>query len=55
MSEIKNLDNKRVCDICDNDKTVIIKLKGCATTIRANPDGTLRVSHKYILKSKRIT
>lgn len=51
---VKNLDNKRVCDISDDDRTVVIKLKDCATTIRANPDGTLRVSHKYIINPKRL-
>lgn len=45
---VKNLDNKRVCDISDDDRSVVIKLKNCATTIQANPDGTLTVSHTYL-------
>ena len=47
MSTVKNLNNKRICDISEDDKTITIKLKNCATTIRANPDGTLSVSHEY--------
>lgn len=45
MSEVKNLDGKRVCDITSDKKIVEIGKKDCVTRITANPDGTLKVEH----------
>ncbi len=45
MSEVKNLDGKRVCDITPDKKIVEIGKKDCITRITANPDGTLKVEH----------
>ena len=48
MSEVKNLDKKRVCDISDDHKIVEIRLKDCITIVTANPDGTLDVKHERV-------
>lgn len=53
MSVIKNLDNKRVCDISADNRTATIKIKNCATIIKANPDGTLKVAHTYIFDARK--
>lgn len=50
MKTVKNLNNKRVCDISDDDRIVSIKMKDCMTYIKANPDGTLKVHHSYAAK-----
>lgn len=44
---IKNLDNRRVCDMSADNKIATMMIKGCVTIITANPDGTLQVSHTY--------
>ena len=43
MSEFRNLNGKRVCDISSDKKYVDIRLKDCITRITANIDGTLTV------------
>ena len=43
--EVLNAEGKWVCDITEDNKTVIIKKHGCATYITANPDGTLKVAN----------
>ena len=43
MSEVLNLDSKRVCDISGDGKVVEIRRKDCITKIYAKPDGTLAV------------
>ena len=48
MSEVKNLNNKRVFDVSDDMKTAEIKQKECITRITANPDGTLKFTHERI-------
>jgi hypothetical protein len=45
MSEVKNLDGKRVCDITIDQKVIEIGKKNCITRITANPDGTLNIEH----------
>ena len=40
MEEVRNLNGKRICDVSADGKTIIISIKGCATYITANPDGT---------------
>lgn len=45
MSEVRNLNNKRICDISKDKTHVVIKRDGCETHITANPDGTLNVVH----------
>lgn len=48
MEEIKNLNDKRVCDKSTDGKVIIIRKKDCITRITANTDGTLKVSHEYV-------
>lgn len=43
MEQVKNLRDKRVCDISADRKTVDIGDKGYITRITANPDGTLKI------------
>jgi len=45
MTEVRNLKDKRVCDISDDKKVIEIVNKGCLTRITANPDGTLKVEN----------
>lgn len=49
LNEIRNLDQKRVCDISDDRKILVITKKGCQTIINVNKDGTLQISHKRII------
>lgn len=48
MSEVQNLDKKRVCDISADGMVVEIRRKDCVTRIFANPDGTLNVTQERI-------
>lgn len=48
MVEVRNLDQKRVLDISEDRKEVVIRKKGCETIIRAQKDGTLAVLHRWI-------
>lgn len=45
MNEVRNLNNKRVCDLSSDRRVIEIRLKNCLTRITANPDGTLNVEH----------
>lgn len=45
MEEIRNLNGKRVCDISNDGKVILIVVKGCITRITANADGTLKYEH----------
>lgn len=45
MEPVKNLKDKRVCDISHDRKVVEIIQKGCLTRITANPDGTLKIEN----------
>ena len=45
MTEIHNLNGKRVCDVSEDKRTVEIVHKGCLTRITANPDGTLNIEN----------
>lgn len=47
MSEVINLDHKRVCDVSADKRTVEIKRKDCVTRITANLDGTLNITHEH--------
>lgn len=41
----RNGARKRVCDVSEDSKIVIIEIKGYKTQITANPDGTLRLEN----------
>lgn len=45
MSEFRNLDGRRVCDISVDMTVVEIINRGCITRITANKDGTLTVEN----------
>ena len=47
MEEVRNLDKKRVFDISDDNKVIEICRQNCVTTIAANPDMTMNISHYY--------
>lgn len=49
MSEVRNLNKKRVGDVSKDNRVFEINIKGCVTRITANPDGTLSVSHEQVL------
>ena len=48
MDEIRNLNKKRICDRSKDHRVIEIRQGGCLTTITANPDGTLNISHQKI-------
>ena len=43
--EVRNLNDKRVCDISNDRHLIIIGRGDCFTFITANADGTLCVTH----------
>ena len=47
MEQIKNLDDKRVCDKSKDGKVIEIRKKDCITRITANADKTLKIIHEY--------
>lgn len=47
MEEVRNINNKRICDISKDKKVIEICLKNCLTIITANPDGTLNITHQH--------
>lgn len=48
MEPVKNLNDKRVCDISNDRKVVEIVQKGYITRITANADGTLNIENSII-------
>lgn len=53
MKGVRNIDNKRIFDMSDDNRVIYIRIKGCETTITANPDGTLNVTHTKIEKENQ--
>ena len=51
MRACLNSAGKRVCDISDDGKMVVIVLKGNETRITANPDGTLSIKNLPVEES----
>lgn len=47
-NEIRNLNDKLVCTLSEDNKTVIIKKGNCETIITANSDGTLDIKQAYL-------
>ncbi len=47
MDQVKNLDDKRVCDKSKDGKVIEICKKDCITRITANADRTLKVTHDH--------
>ena len=48
MSEVINLDHKRVCDISTDARVIEIRKKDCITRISANTNGTLNITHEHV-------
>lgn len=46
--EIRNLRNKLVCIISNDQRTITIKKGDCETIITANLDGTLNFEHSLL-------
>lgn len=48
MNEVRNLDNKRVCDVSGDSKFAEIVRKDCITRICVGADGKLQITHERI-------
>jgi len=48
MTEIRNLNKKRVGDLSVDERVFVILLKDCVTRIRCLSDGTLSITHERI-------
>ena len=48
MEQVKNLDDKRICDKSKDGKVIIIRKRNCITRITANADKALKITHEYI-------
>ena len=53
MKEVRNTDNKRIFDMSDDERVIYLRVKNCETQITANPDGTLKVTHRSIENSNK--
>jgi hypothetical protein len=45
MNQVINLNKKRVCDLSEDKCVAEIRKGDCLTWIKANPDGTLDITH----------
>ena len=48
MTEVRNLNKKRVGDVSKDVRLFEIQIKDCITRITANPDGTLKITHERV-------
>ena len=48
MEQVKNLDDKRVCDQSKDGKVIVIRKKDCITRITANADHCLVAAHRTV-------
>lgn len=48
ISEVTNLDRKRVCYVSTDKRVIEIRKKDCVTRITANLDGTLNITQDRI-------
>lgn len=46
MTQVKDLNKKRVCDISDDRKTAYIRKGDCVTKITTGKDGSLQVAYE---------
>ncbi|CAI3302838.1 hypothetical protein CIRMBP1315_00022 [Enterococcus cecorum] len=46
MNQVTNLNKKRVCDLSEDKRVAEIRKGNCLTRIKANPDGTLDITHQ---------
>ena len=47
MLQIKTLGDKRVCNMTEDRKSIIIQKRNCLTIITVNPTGKLTVAHRW--------
>ena len=48
MTEVRNLNKKRVGDVSKDTRVFEIQIKDCVTKITANADGTLNITHERV-------
>ena len=48
MTEVRNLNKKRIGDVSEDIRVFEIQIKDYVTKITANADGTLNITHKRI-------
>lgn len=48
MNQVRDYNNKRVLDISEDNRVVVIRKGNCNTIITANPDGTLNITHEIV-------
>lgn len=48
MKQIKDLNNKRVCDLSDDQKVAYVRRGDCLTRITVQEDGSLKVTFEKI-------
>ena len=51
MTQVKDLNRKRVCDISDDGKGAYIRRGDCITKITADTDGNLKVTYEKSIKA----
>lgn len=51
MTQVKDLNQKRVCDISDDRKIAYIRRGDCVTKITADKDGSLHVTYEKLPKT----
>ena len=52
MLQVKNLGDKRVCDMTEDRKSIIIRKRNCLTIITVNSTGKLTVVHRWTNRCK---
>lgn len=50
MKKIRNLDHMRVCDISDDGRRIVIRLKQCITTICIDRRGVCKIYHRRVMR-----
>ncbi|MDR0308359.1 MAG: hypothetical protein LBH87_00315 [Coriobacteriales bacterium] len=55
MREIRNPENKRVCDISDDDRMIVIVRHGFTTRIIIKDDGKLEIEHSCVNRNVKQT
>lgn len=48
MTEIRNLDNKRIGDKSNDNRKIFIKRRNCLTIIQASSDGTMMITQRRL-------
>ena len=51
MKQIKDLNNKRICDISEDRKALYIRRGNCVTTVTAGEDGKLNIKSERTLQA----